>query len=450
LDGAFWRYGQGLLYTVKLIAEVVSTQTLENVMTQPGRWNDEELAAFEAGLTRENLTAIMRSTWTWDDRALRRDLARLVTALRAVRELDEGSATHRLVRGRTLQSAAVFLAAVLGPRVIADAGHATSYSFSETLVRSPWLTGGSEEERLLRAVGAQTAADTIGSGSLDLASAASFASHALAAHALSASGDEGAGAEYLSKIEAGALSATLAAAEASGSWDPALVRTRASLEGSQWVLEGEKYFVPHADTADVLFVVARSTAGPSLFAVEAAAPELTVSAMPVIDPTRPLARLRLRQAPAALIGAEGAGGRLMARALDLASVSLAEEQVSGARRCLELGAAAVEAADWPLGDAARLYSELRLQVEVAEVMWKHARRLADEDTEEGSVAAAMAHGCCSESFVGVARATMQLVGEAGDVAIDEATRLLLRAQASDLLFGGPALYYERLLERMGV
>ena len=102
-------------------------------MTQAGRWNDDELAAFEAGLTPENLSAIMRSTWTWDDRALRRDLARLLTALRAVRELDTGGDVHRLVRRRTLQAAAVFLAAVLGPRVIADAGHATSYSFADTL-----------------------------------------------------------------------------------------------------------------------------------------------------------------------------------------------------------------------------------------------------------------------------------------------------------------------------
>ena len=69
-------------------------------MPQSGRWNDEELAAFEAGLTPENLTAIMRSTWTWDDRALRRDLARLLTALRAVGELEPGGDVHRLVRRR--------------------------------------------------------------------------------------------------------------------------------------------------------------------------------------------------------------------------------------------------------------------------------------------------------------------------------------------------------------
>jgi alkylation response protein AidB-like acyl-CoA dehydrogenase len=419
-------------------------------MTERARWNDEELVAFEAGLTSDNLSAIMRSTWTWDDRALRRDLARLMTMLRAVRELDQVGVTHRLVRGRTLQAASVFLAAVLGPRVIADSGHATSYSFSDTLIRSPWLTGGPEEERLLRAIGAQAEQAVKGPVESGVSSAPTFASQALAAHALAASGDQGAGAEYLSKIEAGSLTATLAAAEAPGSWDPALVRTRASLEGSQWFLEGEKYFVPDADSADVLFVVARSAAGPSLFAVEAAAPGLTVSGMQAIDPTRPLARLELRQVPAVLIGIEGAGGRLMGRVLDLATVSLAEEQVKSARRCLELGVAVANAADWPHGAASRLYGELWAQVEVAEAMWERARRLAPADTTEGSIAAAMAHISCSETFTSVARGALQLVGEADDASTHELTGLFLRAQSSDLLFGGPALYYERLLERMGV
>jgi alkylation response protein AidB-like acyl-CoA dehydrogenase len=277
------------------------------------------------------------------------------------------------------------------------------------LKRSPWLTGGAEDEQLLRAVGASSASEA----RIDLDSSASFA-NALAAHALSASGDQEAGAEYLSKIEAGAVSATLAAAEASGSWDPALVRTRATLEGPQWILDGEKFFVPHVEAADVLLVVARSTAGPSLFAVEAAAPGWIARDMRSIDPTRPLGRLTLHRVPAALIGTEGAAGRLMGRSLDLASVSLGEEQVQGARRCLELG------------------------------------RLADADTAEGSAAAAMAHIACSETFADVAGATLRLVDEAGNGATEEARRLFLRAQASGLLFGGPALYHERLLERMGI
>jgi alkylation response protein AidB-like acyl-CoA dehydrogenase len=424
-------------------------------MAQRARWNDDELDSFEAGLTSENLAAIMRSTWTWDDRALRRDLAGLLTSLRAVAELDSAGEVHGLVRRRTLQDASVFLAAVLGPRVIADSGHATSYSFAETLVRSPWLNGGTEDERLLRSLGATATAvtgDVASSTTLDLAASAYFATHGLAAHALSASGDRGVGAEYLSKIEAGALSATLAAAEASGSWDPALVRTRAGLEASGWVLDGEKLFVPHAGTADVLFVIARSTAGPSLFAVEAAARGLAVSDMPAIDPTRPLARVGLDHVPAVLLGVEGAGGRLMGHALDLASVALAEEQVGGIRRCLELIAAVVEDSDSAVADSTRICGELRVDLEVAAAMAAHAARAtASDGGAQASIAAAMAHICCSAAFTRAARATAQLVGsDGGEEASEEAARLFRRAQSSQLIFGGPALYYERLLERMGI
>jgi alkylation response protein AidB-like acyl-CoA dehydrogenase len=417
-------------------------------MTGTAPWSDEDVAAFEAGLTPESLSGIMRSTWTWDDRALRRDLARLLTALAAVRELDIAGDIHHLVRRRTLESAAVFLAEVLGPRVIADAGHATSYSFSDTLVRSPRLTGGPEERARLHAVGTETVAATTGSTTFGLAPSPEFASRALAAHALAASADTGAGADYRAKIEAGALSATLAAAEASGSWDPALVRTRASLRGSRWILDGEKFFVPDADTADVLFVIARSTAGPSLFAVEKAAPGAAVTQMAAIDPTRPLGRVQLREVSATLIGVEGAGGRLMGRVLDLATVSLAREQVNGARRCLELSVAAARAAD--SSSATDRCGELRLQLEVAQAMCGHAIRVAPAATEEGSVAAAMAHICCSETFARIARATMQLVADTDEEGRDEAARLFRRAQSSDLLFGGPAVYYERLLERMGI
>jgi len=410
-------------------------------MPKPRRWNDDELAAFEEGLTPANLTAVMRSTWTWDDRALRRDLARLLTDLRAVGELESDGVVHELVRRRTLRAASHFLAAVLGPRVVADSGHANSYSFSDVLIRSPWLSGGPEEERWLRAV----ATDIPASASTASGSALEFGS-ALAVHALSASGDRGLGAEHLAKVEAGALSATLAAAEASGSWDPALVRTRAMPDGTAWLLDGEKLFVPHGDTAELILVIARSTAGPSLFAVESGAAGLTVSTMATIDPSRPLARLQLRDVPATLVGVEGAGGRLMMRALDLATVSLAEEQVQGTRRCLELGAAAMRDADWPLGDAVRLRSEHQVQVEVAHAMYEHARRLSRDDTAESSVAAAMVHLCCSETFASVAEGTLRLTGGADD----DVTALFLRAQSSALLFGGPALYYERLLERMAI
>jgi alkylation response protein AidB-like acyl-CoA dehydrogenase len=208
----------------------------------------------------------------------------------------------------------------------------------------------------------------------------------------------------------------------------------------------------------MLFVIARSTAGPSLFAVDKAAPGVAVSPMAVIDPLRPLARLQLHQVPATLIGVEGSGGRLMGRVLDLATVSLAEEQVTGARRCLELSVAAATAAV-PDTRATGVVGELRLRLEVAQVMWERARRVAATETDEAGVAAAMAHICCSGAFTQIARATVQLVdgepagadpAQASGPARAEAERLFRRAQSSEFQFGGPAVYDERLLERMGI
>jgi alkylation response protein AidB-like acyl-CoA dehydrogenase len=406
-------------------------------------WPDQELAAFEAGLTAENLTAAMRSTWTWDDRALRRDLARLLVSLAAVGELTPGTDAHQVLRGRSLGAAAAFLAGVLGPRVIADADDAPSQPFAVTLVRSPWLSGCPEEADAIRALGAQ-ALEASGTTPFDPASSPEFA-RALATHALSASGDQAAGAEYLAKIQVGALAATLAAAEASGSWDPALVRTRAVPDRSHWTLDGEKQFVPHADTADLLLVIARSTAGPSLFAVERAAAGLTVAPMPGIDPTRPLARLALSAVPATLIGVEGAGGRLMAQALDLATVTLADEQARGARRCLELAIPALSGRSD--GQSEPVAGELALWCAVAEVMAARANRLVAAGSGAANVAAAMAHVSCAEAFTSVARTVAPLCG-ADDRA--EAEALFRRAISSELLFGGPAVSYERLLERMDV
>jgi Acyl-CoA dehydrogenase, middle domain len=431
--------GHESLYTVKIIRETFyssETVTLGGTVTKTAGWTVGDLEAFQAGLTRESLAALMRSTWTWDDRALRRDLARLLTALAALGEMESGSDVHRLVRGRTLDAATAFLAAVLGPRAIADTGRATE--FSDALVRSPGLAGRPEDRVLVEALGVATV-ETVPESTTSPPDQSPEFGPMLAAHALAASGDRAAGAEYRSKLETGVLTATLAAAEASGSWDPALVRTRATANGLQWTLDGEKLFVPHAEAADVLFVIARSTAGPSLFAVEKAAAGVTVSPMRVIDPTRPLARVRLQQVPATLIGADGAGGRLMSRVLDLATVSLAGEQVQGARLCLELSVAR-----GPAVAAADVIGELRLEFEVARVMWEYARR------DGSGVAAAMAHIGCSEAFTRIARATVGLVDGDADGAGAEADALFRRAQSSQLLFGGPAVYHERLLERMGI
>ena len=58
-------------------------------------------------------------------------------------------------------------------------------------------------------------------------------------------------------------------------------------------------------------MIARSTAGPSLFAVLTTAPGVKVTALDVVDPTRPLSQIDLADSPAVLLGTEGPFGNVL-------------------------------------------------------------------------------------------------------------------------------------------
>ena len=88
----------------------------------------EQRDDYLAMLNAETLSALMRSTWTWDDRALRRRLSELLTALTAVRELRTGAVecsapALAAAESRVLASAGEFVAEVLGPHLLAATGN---------------------------------------------------------------------------------------------------------------------------------------------------------------------------------------------------------------------------------------------------------------------------------------------------------------------------------------
>jgi alkylation response protein AidB-like acyl-CoA dehydrogenase len=285
-----------------------------------------------------------------------------------------------------------------------------------------------------------------------------FATVVLAAQSLLASGDEAACARYLPGIAAGQTIATLAAAEGNASWDPAMVATRAQrvTGGGGWALTGEKRFVIDGASSDLVLVVARSTAGPALFAVERGVPGLRAEPMTTLDPTRGMAVLTLDQVPAALVGAEGQGGRLMSRVLDLATAALAAEQAGGARRCLEMSAGYARTRyqfGRPIGSFQAVKhkcADMLVRVELAEAAAREAARLADEGAAEFPVAAAAAHICCSQGYLFAATENIQVHGGTGFTWEHPAHLYFRRAKSAELLFGGPAVYHERLLDRLGI
>lgn len=279
-----------------------------------------------------------------------------------------------------------------------------------------------------------------------------FSTVVLAAGAVMAAGDEVAGANLLPGIASGEVVATLALTDESGRWDGQGVAVAASGSGGAYLLDGRSSFVVDGHTATVVFVVARSEAGLSLFAVEGDAPGLVRTALPTMDQTRKQARLDMCACPARLVGTEGQGWAVVRRALDLAAVALAAEQVGGAQRCLEMSVQhAKERFQFgrPIGSFQAIKhkcAEMLLEVESARSAAYYAAWTAAHDDDELPVMAAMAKAYCSEAYFRAAAETIQVHGGIGFTWDHDAHLYFKRAKSSELLLGDPAYHRERLAQ----
>jgi alkylation response protein AidB-like acyl-CoA dehydrogenase len=414
---------------------------------------------FEDALTPDTLSALMRSTWTWDDRALRRDLSTLLVEIAAARGDVADEAIGTALRARGLASGARFVANVLGPHLVADVGSvsrgqflsaASDPAFFDRNARSAradvraahYLSTISESLdypdqsywlQMATAGGAGGLGRAMRGYGYTLGTTPLLGNVALAWQTLRALGADGS--DYADRIERGEIRATLAAAEQSGSWDPALVRTRAQPDNDGWTLTGAKHFVPDAAGADVVLTVARSVAGPSLFAVDANAPEVTITEMAGIDSTRQLFKIEFNDTPAELLGHEGRGGALMRHSIDLLMTALAGEQVGLIERSV--------------GVLLRHAQDERFEEALTQTALDHAAAVSLRTQALGPCAdvgsAAIAHIGCSTASLRVASLSAEVAGDS-----EEAATTMRRALSASLLLGGPAVFHERLLDRLGI
>jgi alkylation response protein AidB-like acyl-CoA dehydrogenase len=287
-----------------------------------------------------------------------------------------------------------------------------------------------------------------------------LASAVLAATALLASPDEGARRGLLPDIASGQTVATLAFTEDGGSWDPAAMRLSAVKDGpgvdGAWRLDGHKSFVLDGTTAGLILVVATTDAGLSLFAVEGDTAGLSRAALPALDQTRQLARLEFAGVTGRLIGSPGDGAAALDRALDVAAVALAAEQLGGAQRALDM---AVEYAkvrrqfDRPIGSFQAIKhrcADLLLEVESLRSAVGYAAAAVAEDSAEIRVLASLVKAYASETYFHVAAENIQIHGGIGFTWEHDAHLYFKRAKASELFLGDGAYHRERLANRIGL
>jgi alkylation response protein AidB-like acyl-CoA dehydrogenase len=283
-----------------------------------------------------------------------------------------------------------------------------------------------------------------------------YSTVALAADAILTSGDDAAKKEHLPGIASGETIAALALTEDNGLWDQEGITLTATRSGDGYTLDGHKMFVIDGHVANLIVVVARTGDGITFLAVDGDAPGLTRKPLTTMDQTRKQARLEFSGTPARLIGTEGGASAALTKTLDLAAVALANEQVGGAQRCLDMS---VEYAKVrvqfgrPIGSFQAIKhkcADMLLEVESAKSAAYYASWAAAEDSDELPVVASLAKAYCSEAYFHSAAENIQIHGGIGFTWEHDAHLYFKRAKSSELLLGDPTYHRELLAQRIGI
>ena len=267
-----------------------------------------------------------------------------------------------------------------------------------------------------------------------------------AGEALAAFGSPAQQAHWLPRLAGGEAVATLALAAQPGPFDPA------RLEGSVAAgrITATRVAVPDALSAD-LFLVAAPGPGSLLWLVPRDAPGVTASAAEGIDPTRPIGRLDLRDAPAEpLPGA--ADPAALRRLIDRAAVLAAFEQLGTAEAALAMAtdyARERYAFGRPIGSFQAIKHKLAdvyIAVELARSNACYGAWALEADSAELPVAAAVARIAGCEAGWIATRENIQTHGGMGFTWAYDCHLYYRRARAQALALGSAREWKHRLID----
>lgn len=291
-----------------------------------------------------------------------------------------------------------------------------------------------------------------------------FSTICLGANALLVGGSESQRQEYLPLIAAGETTATVAYAEKNRHDGADAIEATYSKQHGGYVLRGSKHYVVDGHTADLIIVAARAenSRGPegvSLFLVRADTPGIARAWAPTMDQTRRLGTITFNSAEVsrdALLGEEGDGWSPCERALDLARIALAAEQVGAAEKCLDMSVAYAKVREQfgrPIGSFQAIKhkcADMLTMVESARSAAFYASALAAQGDTNLVEAASSAKAFCSDTFFHCAAENIQIHGGIGFTWEHPAHLYFKRAKGAEVLLGDPPFHRERVAQHMGL
>ncbi|MGC8477817.1 MAG: acyl-CoA dehydrogenase family protein [Acetobacteraceae bacterium] len=268
----------------------------------------------------------------------------------------------------------------------------------------------------------------------------------LAGEALSAFGSKAQQAHWLPRLAAGELVASLALAAGPGPFDPA--RLGGTVSAGR--ITATRVAVADAATADLLLVAAPGP-GSWLWLVARDAPGVRVQPTEGIDPTRPIARVELHDAPAEpLPGAADAAD--LRRLIDRAAVLAAFEQLGTAEAALAMAtdyARERYAFGRPIGSFQAIKHKLAdvyVAVELARSNAYYGAWALEADSAELPVAAAVARIAGCEAGWFATRENIQTHGGMGFTWASDCHLYYRRARAQALALGSAREWKHRLID----
>lgn len=292
-----------------------------------------------------------------------------------------------------------------------------------------------------------------------------FATALLGATAILGGGSDDQKSQLLPKIVEGNHIVTLALAEKSGRYDAAGVTLSASAKGNDFVLSGEKFFVPDAHVADQIIVAARTAQssspedGITLFLVDAKAPGVTTTQLKTVDMTRRQCHIALQDVAIArtqVLGEVGNGWAILRRVLDQAMAGLCAEMVGTGQRALDMAVAyAKERVQFgkPIGSFQAVKHkcvDMMVQVENARSLTYYAAWTVDENVDEAKQAVPMAKSYCSDMTKTVTSEAIQVHGGIGFTWEHDMHLFYRRGLASEAAFGSAPIHREVVAQTLNL
>lgn len=269
--------------------------------------------------------------------------------------------------------------------------------------------------------------------------------------------------KYLPDIAVGKRKVTVALFEEGGEISPSNVQMRAKEEGEDYIVDGQKILVPHADIADTIIIPVRtggvnSEFGITLMMVDCQDVSIEFHPQKSIDGTRNLVKITLKDVivpKSQVLGPIHSGWPVLQKGIYHLSAAWSSTMVGGMERTVKMAtdyANAREQFGQPIGRFQAVKHKIvnmKLDLECARSLSYYASWAVENEAEDMIEAVSLAASYNSEAFIRVAGSNIQVHGGMGFTWEFDCHLFLKRARSLENQLGSPETHREKAANEMG-